>query len=85
MDPNNPLIKQMLNQLNEKYHQPIGDDSLVLPDHKDRDEIKDCIQYCIDKEWIHVANVTIQRDGNHLYFRIKLTPEGLDHLYTIHL
>ncbi len=83
MNPNNPLINQMLHQLNERYHQPIGDDSLILPDHQDRDEIKDCIQYCIDKEWIKVEEVSIQRGSNRQYFSIKLTPEGLDHLYTI--
>ena len=83
MDPNNPLIKQILNQLNERYHQPIGDDGLILPNHQDRDEIKDCVQYCIDKEWINVKNISIQRGGNRLYFDIKLTPEGLDYLYTL--
>lgn len=83
MDPNNPLIKEMLNQLNERYHQPIGGDSQILPDHQDRDEIKDCIQYCIDKEWIAVEDISIQRGGNREYFSIRLIPDGLDYLHTI--
>lgn len=84
MNPKSPIIKQILQQLNEKYHQPIGDYSQILPNHQDRDEIKDYIQYCMDKKWIEVKNTSIQRGGNRQYFWIKLTPEGLEHLHTIY-
>ena len=81
MTINGALIKSILEKLNAVYPDHIEYNRDILPEHKDRQEIKRHIAYCEGKGWITFREVTAK--VVHDYMFIRITAEGIDYLSTL--